>query len=175
MKMKTKYFFMLMVACFLGTQVMNAQNEEQRRGRKRMTLEQITELQANKIVQELGLNDATAAKFTDVYKKYKKEMESIRKPNFGKRPDVKIGDKGQRPVPTDAEVEKRIKENFAQSRKMLDIREKYYDEFRKFLAPKQVQKIFDKGQMNRGKFNKEMNRRAGMKKMDGNHQGRPMQ
>ena len=65
--MKTNYFFMLMVACFLGTQVMNAQNEEQRRGRKRMTLEQITELQANKIVQELGLDDATAAKFTDVY------------------------------------------------------------------------------------------------------------
>ena len=170
MKMKTKYFFMLMVACFLGTQVMNAQNEEQRRGRKRMTLEQITELQANKIVQELGLDDATAAKFTDVYKKYKKEMESVRKPNFGKRPDVKTGDKGQRPVPTDAEVEKRIKENFAQSRKMIDIREKYYDEFRKFLAPKQVQKIYEQGQKNHGKFHKEINRRAGMKRPQGNPQ-----
>ena len=166
MKMKTKYFFMLMVACFLGTQVMNAQNEEQRRGRKRMTLEQITELQANKIVQELGLDDATAAKFTDVYKKYKKEMESVRKPNFGKRPDVKTGDKGQRPVSTDAEVEKRIKENFAQSRKMIDIREKYYDEFRKFLSPKQIQKIYDQGNSVRGKFHREMNRRAGMKPMD---------
>ena len=78
-----------------------------------------------------------------------------------------------------AEVDKMMRERFAQSRKMLDIREKYYDEFRKFLAPKQVQKIFDQGQMNRGKFKKEMNRRAGMKKMEGNkqgnHQGRPMQ
>lgn len=167
MKMKTKYFFMLMVACFLGTQGMNAQNEEQKRGRKRMTLEQITELQANKIVQELGLDDATAAKFTDVYKKYKKEMEEVRKPNFGKRPDVKPEDKGQRPVPTDAEVEKRIKENFAQSRKMLDIREKYYDEFRKFLSPKQIQKVYDQGNNMRDKFHREMNRRAGMKPMDG--------
>ena len=28
MKMKTKYFFVLLVACFMGTQVMDAQNRE---------------------------------------------------------------------------------------------------------------------------------------------------
>ena len=53
-------------------------------------------------------------------------------------------------------------------RKMLDIREKYYDEFRKFLSPKQVQKVYDKGMMNHGKFHQEMNRRAGMKHPQGN-------
>ena len=73
-------------------------------------------------------------------------------------------------MPTDAEVDKMMRERFAVSRKMLDVREKYYDEFRKFLTPKQVQKIFDKGQMNRGKFHKEMNRRAGMKRPQGNPQ-----
>ena len=50
---------------------------------------------------------------------------------------------------------------------MLDIREKYYDEFRKFLTPKQVQKVYEQGQKNKGKFHKEMNRRAGMKRPGG--------
>ena len=56
-----------------------------------------------------------------------------------------------------------MRDKFKVGRKMLDLREKYYDEFRKFLSPKQVQKVYDQGQKNHGKFNKEMNRRAGMK------------
>ena len=103
------------------------------------------------------------------------EMNDLRTKSMPKKEGVQPEGKKTPAMPTDAEVDKMMRERFATSRKMLDIREKYYDEFRKFLAPKQVQKIFDKGQMNRGKFNKEMNRRAGMKKMDGNHQGRPMQ
>ena len=171
--MKTKYFIMMVVAVLMGTQVMNAQDNEQgkKRSRKRMTMEQMVDMQSRKIIGDLGLDDKTAARFTDVYAKYMKEMNDLRKEYMPKRPEA-----GKKPsMPTDAEVDKMMRERFTTSRKMLDIREKYYDEFRKFLAPKQVQKIFDKGQMNRGKFNKEMNRRAGMKKMDGNHQGRPMQ
>ena len=184
MKMKTKYFWMLMVALFVGTQVMTAQNEQGKhhgkRTHKRMTMEQMVDMQSNKIIGELGLDDKTAAKFKDVYAKYMKEMNDLRKEgmDFRMRGRMQKGDtlaKMKIQMPTDDEVDKMMRERFATSRKMLDIREKYYDEFRKFLAPKQVQKIFDKGQMNRGKFNKEMNRRAGMKKMDGNHQGRPMQ
>ena len=77
-------------------------------------------------------------------------------------------------MPTDDEVDKMMRDRFKQSRKILDVREKYYDEFRKFLSPKQVQKVYDQGQKNYGKFSKEMNRRAGMKKpMDGRQQGRP--
>ena len=68
---------------------------------------------------------------------------------------------------TDDEVDKMMRTRFAISRKMLDIREKYYNEFRKFMTPKQVQKIFDKGVENHGRFQKEMNRRAGMKHPEG--------
>ena len=46
---------------------------------------------------------------------------------------------------------------------------RYYDEFRKFLSPKQVQKVFDEGMMNPGMFNREMNRRAHMRTSDGKH------
>ena len=166
MKMKTKYFFVLVAAFVMGTQVMNAQRHEQGKrpqGHRRMTIEQMTEMQANKIIGELGLDDKTAAKFTDVYKKYMMELNDLRKKNMPKKPDMKPEDGKAPAMPTDAEVDKMMRNRFKQSRETLDIREKYYDEFRKFLSPKQVQKIYDQGQMNQGKFFKEMNRRAGMK------------
>ena len=162
--MKTKYFFVLIAAFVMGTQVMNAQRQEygKKMNHKRgeISMETVAEMQANKIIGELGLDDKTAAKFTDVYKKYMKEMNDLRKEYM---PKVKAGEVSMSSMPTDAEVDKMMRNRFKQSRETLDIREKYYDEFRKFLSPKQVQKIYDQGQMNQGKFFKEMNRRAGMK------------
>ena len=55
------------------------------------------------------------------------------------------------------------------SRKILDIREEYYNEFRKFLSPKQIQKIYNMEKHNGDKFRKEMKKRQGMKKQ---HDGR---
>ena len=160
--MKTKYLVMMVVAVLMGTQVMNAQDSKEqveRRGRKRMTMEQMVNMQANNIIGDLGLDDKTSAKFKDVYAKYMKEMNDLRKEYMPKRPEA-----GKKPsMPTDAEVDKMMRDKFKVGRKMLDLREKYYDEFRKFLSPKQVQKVYDQGQKNHGKFNKEMNRRAGMK------------
>ena len=173
MKRKTKYLFVLLVAWFRGTQVMSAQHHEndKRQPRKRMTIEQMTDMQANKIIGDLGLDDKTAAKFKDVYAKYMKEMNDLRKEgmDFRMRGRIQKGDtwaKMKMQMPTDAEVDKMMRDRFKQSRKMLDIREKYYDEFRKFLSPKQVEKVYNQGMMNQGKFHKEMNRRAGMKKPD---------
>ncbi len=174
--MKTKYFFMLMVACFLGVQVMNAQNEpgkvKGKRPHKRITMEQMVDIQSNKIIGDLGLDDKTAAKFKDVYKKYMTEMDDLRKKNMPKREGMKPGEGKAPQMPTDAEVDKMMRDRFEQGRKMLDIREKYYDEFRKFLSPKQVQKIYEQGMSNKGKFHQEMNRRAGMNRPQGGH--RPM-
>ena len=181
MKMKTKYFFVLMVAVLMGTQVMNAQNETNKRTdkrmRPRMTMEQVADKQAAKIVTDLGLDDKTAAKFTEVYQKYMKELDDVRKefPLYGVK-GMKA--KAQASIPTDEEVDKMMRDRFKQSRKMLELREKYYDEFRKFLSPKQVQKVYDHGQMNRSMFHQEMNRRAGMKHERGGghpHQGRAAQ
>ena len=83
MKMKIKYFFVLMVACLMGVQMVNAQpNSENRRPRNRMNMEQVAEGQAKKFVNELGLDDKTAARFTDVYKQYMKELDDVRKEGF---------------------------------------------------------------------------------------------
>ena len=173
--MKTKYFWMLVVAFVMGTQVINAQANKPKgkREHKRPTMEQIIQMQSQRIVDELGLDDKTAVKFTDVYKKYMKEMNDLRLKNMPKKSDMKKDEVNKPRNFTDAEVDKMMRDRFAQARKMLDIREKYYDEFRKFLSPKQVQKVFDKGMDNHGRFRKEMNRRSDMNK-EGMRRGQQM-
>ena len=44
---------------------------------------------------------------------------------------------------TDAETEEVIKHQFAMAKQKVEIREKYYAKFRKFLSPKQIEKIYD--------------------------------
>ena len=166
--MKTKYFWMLLVVCIIGAQSMSAQSREPgKKPQRRMSVEQMSEMQANKIANNLGLDDKKTARFKEVYKKYTRELNDLWKKNKPEKPKVKPGEGEQRPMLTDDEVDKMMRTRFAISRKMLDIREKYYNEFRKFMTPKQVQKIFDKGVENHGRFQKEMNRRAGMKHPEG--------
>jgi hypothetical protein len=180
MKMKTKYFWMLVVAFMMGTQVINAQADKPKgkREHKRPTMEQIIQMQSQRIVDELGLDDKTAAKFAEVYKKYMKEMDDLRKQYMPAKSDLKKDKPSMPKSLTDAEVDKMMRDRFAQARKMLDVREKYYDEFRKFLSPKQVQKVYNQGMANKERFHKEMRRRSDMKK-DGKSRGmsssRPMQ
>lgn len=173
--MKTKYFWMLVVAFVVGTQVINAQanKPKEKKEHKRPTMEQISEMQSRRIVDELGLDDKTAVKFTDVYKKYMKEMNDLRLKYMPKKSDMKKDEPNKPKSFTDAEVDKMMRNRFTQARKMLDIREKYYNEFRKFLSAKQVQKVFDKGMDNHGRFRKEMNRRSGINK-DGMRRGQQM-
>lgn len=44
---------------------------------------------------------------------------------------------------TDAETEEVIKYQFEMAKQKVEIREKYYTKFRKFLTPKQIEKIYD--------------------------------
>lgn len=164
--MKTmKYVGMFLIVCILGNQVMVAQqNQGNRSGRKRMTHEQMSEMKANRLAAELALDDKTTSLFKDTYADYMNEMHQLWMKDFPK----KLGnekDKKQfkKELQTDAEVEKMIKKRFAQSRKMLDIREKYYDKFRKFLSPKQIQKVYEMDMKDTRRFHNEMNRRAGMR------------
>ncbi len=166
--MKTRKFLMVLAAIFMGSQValFAQEKKEARPERKQFNKEQMQEMQCNQIIKGLALDDATAAKFTPVYKQYMEEMRATRTMGSRRNPANRtVADKQTpKPVPTDAEVEQAIKSRFAQSRKILDIREKYYNEFRKFLSPKQIQKMYNMEKHNGDKFRKEMNKRQGMKK-----------
>ena len=76
---------------------------------------------------------------------------------------------------TDAEIAKMLKDQFAQSRKMLDIREKYYNEFSKILSQKQIMKIYQQEKSNMNKFRKEFDRRKGQKPGQGHKPGQDRQ
>lgn len=92
------------------------------------------EIQCNQIIKGLALDDATTAKFIPVYKQYMEEMRATRHMgacrNIANR--TAADKQTPKPLPTDAEVEQAIKARFAQSRKILDVREKYYNEFGNF-------------------------------------------
>ena len=179
---KIKFLGILVVAMVMSVQVVNAQ-ETPKGPRKDMKMipEKMAEFQANRLSNELGLDDATSAKFVEVYKKYMKALGEVHMEfaNKFKKDKANAPKDGENKKPefkplTDAQVDQMMKDRFAISRKTLDVREKYYDEFRKFLSPKQVQKVYDQGFMNRGKFQNEMNRRQGMKRPGGNAHHTPI-
>ena len=116
-----------MVWLFVGS--VSAQDSE----KKRPSREQLTELQARHIAGYLALDDATAKKFVDAYRDYQQEVCNSGA-SMRKKENQSL---------TDAEIEKNIKERFAHSRKLLDIREKYYDVYRGFLSPKQIQRVYE--------------------------------
>lgn len=174
--MKAKFMYVLLAALLIGSQLtLFAQNQPKNTKRERPTQEQILQMQTNQTVKTLMLDDATAAKFTPVYEKYLKELRECRMMNRKTdRPKPAEGVEkkdASKPSLTDAEVEKMIKDQFTQSRKMLDLREKYYNEFRKILSPKQIMKIYQMEKSNADKFKKEFNKRKGQKPGQGHHPG----
>ena len=108
--------------------------------RQRMTREQLAEVQARHVAKVVGLDEALTQRYVDTYSACQKEIWAL-------GPRLKRG----------ADVEQR----FDRSRKVIDIREKYYKKYKKFLTPEQIQKAYDEerrvmAHMKRGK-------RGGMK------------
>ena len=160
-----KNLFIVMTIAMMGCTVNAQENQNVPEEPQRLTPEQRIEMQTNRLAQELMLDDATAAKFAPVYKKYQEELQALRpQPKEGEKPQMKGGPKGpemkggpkgpemkggpQGPAPepkqlTDAEIEAQMKARWAEQRKTADIQEKYYAEFKKFLSVRQIQKVMD--------------------------------
>lgn len=149
-----KYLFMVMIAVMMlsGSTTVNAQVAQNGKERVHLSVDQIIQKRTGKMVQTLMLDDATSAKFIPVYSQYLKDKMECRimKP---KRMGMDVNAK------TDAEIDQMIQDNFAQSRKILDIREKYYAKFRKFLTPKQIMKIYQAEKNDVVKLKNEMMKR----------------
>ena len=136
MKKLMMLYFMIMASITLAMAQQNYNGKE----RKRPNMEQFTQMQANRIAQQLAFDDKTTNKFVETFCNCRKEIAATRIPHPKKKPGEM----------TDAEVDKNIKAKFQQSRKILDIREKYYNAYSKFLSPKQIQRVYD---LERNDFN----------------------
>ncbi len=138
-----KKILMIAVAALLFSAQSMAQDPqltpEQKEQRKALRME-------NRCIQlsvALALDDATAVRFTEVYKRYKADMRAVRKQFKMHRPKKANPETGTPHIPlTDEQVEENILNRFAMSRATLDVREKYYKEFRTFLNPKQIDKLY---------------------------------
>ncbi len=156
--MKANWMMMLLAVLLIGGQSVWAQPKPGNVEKPRLTPEQMMQKQSQRMAKALLLDDATAAKFMPVYENFLKELRDCRmegRRDMPGRPEVKkdAGTPDVKPLPTDAEIEQQMKDDFARCRKMLDIREKYFDEFSKFLTPQQIQKIYKPGKrhaMHRG-------------------------
>ncbi len=162
--MKTKFMYVV-VALLLGCQMtISAQDSKDSKAPKHhFDPAKMMAMQASQMARVLMLDDATAAKFTPVYEKYLQELRDARMMNRppmakkdGDSKDAKGTFKGGM---TDDAVAKMLKDQFAQSRKTLDIREKYYDEFSKVISQKQIMKVYQQERTNMEKFKKEFDRR----------------
>ena len=174
--MKTKFIYVIMAVLLMGSQMtLSAQNTDNKQKKQRPTQQQMMQMQVDQMVKTLMLDDATAAKFTPVYEKYLKELRECRmmnhKPRTEKANATDANAKKERPAMTDDEIATMLRNQFTQSRKMLDVREKYYNEFSKILSQKQILKIYQQEKMNANKFKKEFDRRKGQKPGQGHHQG----
>lgn len=133
------FLFVAALATCFGT--MYAQNGN----KQRLTREQLAEAQAKHIAEEMAMSDETSKQFVDTYCRYQKEIWALG-PRSGKQ--RRSGDSS---VKTEEETGQAIKDRFAHSQKILDIRKKYYEEYSKFLTQKQIQRVYDleKQMMNR--------------------------
>ena len=112
---------LVLVFCTMAT----AQDPHQR-----MSREQLAEKQAKHIAHELAFDETTTQQFVETYCANQQEVWAL-----GPR---------QKPEPTnDEEAEQAIKERFERSQQILDLREKYYEEYSKFLTQKQIQRVYE--------------------------------
>ena len=112
---------MVIAFCTIGM----AQNEKQR-----MSREQLAEKQAKHIAQELSFDEATTQRFIETYCACQQEVWAI-------------GPRQKAETVTEEEAEQVIKERLERSRAVLDLREKYYEEYSKFLTQKQILRVFE--------------------------------
>lgn len=101
--------------------------------KQRISREQLAEKQAQYIAHDLGLEEKTSSKFIDTYTQYQKEIWAL-----GPRPHHKKGE-----MKTDAQTEQEIKQRFEMSEKILNIRQKYYKKYSKFLSQQQILRVYE--------------------------------
>lgn len=125
-----KIFRILLFAMAMTTFCANTY--AQKSNKQRMTREQLAETQAKYIAQEMGMDDTTTEKFVATFCQFQKEIWKL-----GPRPKRKVQGR------TDAETEQAIKKRFDHSQKILNLRQKYYEEYSKFLSQQQIVRVYE--------------------------------
>lgn len=123
MKQIFKTMMITVIMVIIAGTVM-AQDKKQHANR-----EQLAELQARHIAAQLALDDATTAKYVATFCDCQKEIWAL-------------GPRIKRSEITDENADAAIKQRFDRSQQILSIRQKYYEKYRKFMTPKQIDRAY---------------------------------
>jgi len=150
-----------MIALFSGLILNSASAQEQKKQQKkqRPTREQLAETQARHIADDMAFDDATSKKFIETFCRCQKEIWALGPQRDG-RPRHGKPQADEQPQ-TDAQAEQAIKRRFEHSQKLLDIREKYYAEYSKFLTQKQIQRVYQLEKQMMSRLSKRGGKRPG--------------
>ena len=121
---------MMIASC--ATVFAQQNNPQHPNKRQHISREQLAEVQAKHIANELAFSDAVTEKFVKTYTNYQKEIWAL-------GPRLRPNRQGM----SEQENEERIKQRFAMSEKILNIRQKYYKEYSKFLTQTQIEKVYE--------------------------------
>ena len=105
--------------------------QQSQRESSRPSRQGLSRVQAAYIAKQLGFDEATTRRFVELYAKQQQEIWAL-----------SPRDKATKGARTDAEAERAIKDYFERSEQLLSIRKKYYQEFRNFLTPQQIERIY---------------------------------
>lgn len=118
---------LLVVSLTAFSGAVSAQNRKQR-----LTREQLAEVQAKHIAKEMAMDKATSQRFIKTFCQFQRDIWAL-----GPRP------KQPNDQMTDEETGQALKARFAHSRKILNLRQKYYAIYSEFLTQKQIQRVYE--------------------------------
>lgn len=113
--------------------------------KQRMSREQLAEVQAHHIAEQLAFSDDVTAKFVSVFCQQQKEIWAL-----GPR-------LGRKSATTD---EEQIQQRFDRSEKILAIRKKYYKEYSQFLTQAQIKRVYEIERQTMKRFSKKAKRQV---------------
>lgn len=126
------FIIAVMVAAFGATASAQQSSQQHPNRQQRISREQLAEVEARHIARELAFSDVVTEKFVTTFCDYQKEIWAL-----GPRKQVK------RQGSSEQEDGERIKQRFAMSEKILDIRQKYYKKYSQFLTQQQIQRVYE--------------------------------
>ena len=126
------YIIAIMMIASCATVFAESNFPERTSQKQRLSREQLAEVQARHIANELAFSNAITEKFVKTYCNYQKEIWAL-------GPRQRPGKHGM----SEQDNEERIKQRFAMSEKILNIRQKYYHEYSKFLTQTQIEKVYE--------------------------------
>jgi hypothetical protein len=132
MKMKNLSSIILFVSVFFVSLNIESQNTD----RLPVMRNRIAQAKLNEIQRNLGLSEADFNLFRPIYLRYESEISRIDFRNQAKLSNIEADSLSAE------QADNLIMSQFKNSRKLINIRERYYQEFRTVLTPQQVIKLY---------------------------------